>query len=109
MATSNKIGMLARILNRDPHVLIPAIGNRRQFAIELRSQTLYDPREWVVEIFVFSATETVTRHDHTTAKSIVLRVKGGQGLALFGSEYILQQRTSLFIQLLCNLFPIQAL
>jgi hypothetical protein len=33
MATSNKIGMFARILNRDPHALIPAIGNRRQFAI----------------------------------------------------------------------------
>jgi hypothetical protein len=32
MATSNKVGMFARILNRDPHALIPAIGNRHQFA-----------------------------------------------------------------------------
>src|SRR5580704_11553079 len=38
MATLNKIGMFARILNRDPHAFIPAIGNRRQLPIKFRSQ-----------------------------------------------------------------------
>ena len=68
MASLHKAGVFLWVANVNSHGGVPLVGDRRKPAIKRGSQPLNNLRQWVAEVLVLAAPETVSCHDNTAAK-----------------------------------------
>src|SRR5690349_24159846 len=72
-----------RITYVDTHSFVPAISNRNQMRVNRRPKFRNQIRQRITEILVFASSETVPRHHHPAAKTILLRIQPRDRPALF--------------------------
>ena len=83
VATLVELVMALRVANIDSHGGIPTVRDRRKPRIERGAKTSI-VRSRIVEVLVFSASESVPPHDDATAEDGLPRIQSGKRLAFDG-------------------------
>ena len=107
VASPEKILVIFRVADLDPHGAVPAIRDRRKPPVERYAETLNQVGQWVAEVFVLAAPEAVPCHDHAAPEYGLPRIQGSERLAFTGREDALEQSASLLVQIPPDLLPIE--
>ena len=107
VAPPNKLLVIFRVADLDPHGAVPAIRDRRKPPVERCAETLNQVGQWVAEVLVLAAPEAVPCHDHAAPEYGLPRIQGSERLAFTGREDALEQSASLLVQILSDLLPIE--
>ena len=105
MKSFNLIFVIGRIINLYTQRLVPAIGDRNKKRIDRSSQARNDVGKWIVEIPIFSTTEGMSLHYHSTAEKVVLTVETGDLLAFICRKDTAYLCIALRVELLQDLLP----
>src|SRR5690348_5306263 len=87
----------------------PLIGERRQLGIDRIPELLNGLGEWIGEIFIFAAAESIARHFNARAKTAIVVVVAGDLVASFRRKYGRDQREATLIELPARGLPDRAL
>ncbi|MNR08176.1 hypothetical protein D3C85_1243210 [compost metagenome] len=86
------------ISDRDAHLLVPAVGDRRQTGIQRAAQVLQQVGQRVAEILVLAAAKAMPGHHDTAAVAAVGHVGVGQIRALAGGQQAREDGAAVRVQ-----------
>src|SRR5215469_17848094 len=98
--------MFFRVADRVAHGAIPAIRDRNQSRIDGLPEALNQSRQRIIEVFIFSASESMPCHHDPAAEHIVALVKAGYGLAFARRKKAVDNGTALPVEILLHAFPV---
>src|SRR5215470_16378463 len=88
------------------HGAIPAIRDRNQSRIDSRAETLNQSRQRIIEVFIFSAPESMSCHHDPAPEPIVSHIKAGNSLAFARKKKTADNGTALLVEILLHTFPV---
>ena len=109
MALLEEIRKPLRVMNIGAKPFGPLIRERGQLGIDRIPELLNGLGEWIGEIFIFAAAESIARHFNARAKAAIVVVVAGDLVASFRRKYGWDQREATLIELPARRLPDRAL